>query len=676
MLNKEIKLSLDSREDVEFKLLNEEHNINVDITARGIQGQSSAFIANMPYINLPFNIAGTIYKKDTRNDGPLKENYIYNMSGSSTIPKYYTTDEDSIIFHRYYGYVTSGASNAKDKIRLQIKDPANPSSIYYDGNVGTNYDMIEHTFLKYKTLAEESGDHTPFVTWNSGQKNISKYFCPFLNYFTSNNTLIEQYEPYPKTSTIKYDSDFSNNFNIELEENNEDFLGWYKVTPKREYNFEQLQGKIWYENTSYSKSEEITLNLDPDIISDYRITVLDNGEYKPFDEASNVNIEISDFNYGYGVFRRYIRLEGLINNKWANITSLLDDYIHSTSYYNISGYMNEYISQIDIMTKDVDNDRFVYSIPVEYIQVEEGKEDETLKIEIIFYNTDFEVNGSFNIKETLPEVASIDTIQGYKVNDPNYNMITFGTVAVPVGEPDTNAYNISIKPKDSNGNIIENYPCLEVYPLTYGQDYSAIPYGSTLVRASNGIISTGFKYNYSFRPMSGYLLSDSNQAHTNGITWIQIFDKRNYNGKECQIGGFNIKIDGGSLINNGTNAVQTFYYQWGSMTKSSQQEDGGMLVDFTNFMYDNSFLYIYAQLGYGTDNIPRGIPVNITSLYEFEPITLENNGATLTIGSYGNISISETNANTSYFWSGMVKAKLKTDPNFTVEGIVNFIKNN
>lgn len=690
MLNKTLKLALDSREDFKnYRLLNvaettgnETFSDIMDTT--GIQAQSSKFVGNIPYINVPYSFVADIYKKDS--DTLLKEKYHLNIMGSST-NRYWTKENNKITFHRYYSHVTSAASNAPDKIRMSLLDPETPTSSSFNGNIGTNHSMLVSTELVVKALNNIPliGGETPssLDDWST-----EYYICPRMTYNQMGSTsTLTQYEPFLLSNNfIQTDDNFSEYFNLTLEEENEDYLGWYKLSPKTQYNFTEsdIEINIWYENSSYNRSNKIKLIIPKTNINLYRFSVLDTKEYKPFNEASNVNTEISVF---YGSYTRYIRLEGNIDaDEWINLYPYINDITPTISYVNISNYMRD--NAPTELTRDNKNERFILTIPTEYIQrlvppVDENNDNRNIEINISCKrpNSTDEyqyVNARFNIIESLPEVAKINPIKGYEINGSTHNLLNFSDSSNPIsaGIPDTSSYVLRAEAVDKNGNIIENYPCFE-YP-----DYESAeagPYNTAALVERYGTMNN-LKYNFSMRPEKGYCLDDSNQSHAGGTTFISIGDKRRYDPHPLSGGTFTIRIDGGRLVNDGKNAEQHFYYRWNNKYYSSTDENGGMTINLKNsngLMDTSCQLFVYGKLAYGSNNVERGLPVDITSFFEFEPKTIHdtaNSGIELNLNSSGTIIIpTGLVPGQTYTFAELIKAKLKSDPTFTIEGSVTFM---
>lgn len=696
MLNKTLKLALDSREDFKnYRLLNTvevagDETFSDIMDTTGIQAQSSEFVGNIPYIDVPYSFVADIYKKDS--DTLLKEKYHLNIMGSST-NRYWTEENNKITFHRYYNHVTNAASNAPNKIRVSLLDPEAPTSSSFNGNIGTNHSMLVSTELVVKALNNMPlvGGETPssLTNWNT-----EYYICPRITY----NQLkwpspLTQYEPYLLLkSFIQTDDNFSEYFNLTLEEENEDYLGWYKLSPKMRYNFTEsdIEINIWYENSSYSRSNKIKLIIPKTNISQYYFTVLDAGEYKLFNDASNVNVEISNFNYRS--FTRHVRLEGTVEGtgELINLYPYMDNITPKVSYRNISSYMIDNVPTE--LTRDDKNERFTLSIPVEYIQryvppIDENNDNRNIEISIsckrpnstpdadgIYHS----VSTHFNIIESLPEVAKINPIKGYEINGSTHGLLNFSDSSNPisVGIPDTSSYVLRVEAVDKNGNTIENYPCFE-YP-NY-KNAEAEPYNAVALSERYGI-TNNLKYNFSMRPEKGYCLNDSNQSHAGGTAYISIGDKRRYDPHPLSGGTFTMRIDGGRLVNDGKNAEQHFYYRWNNKYYSSTDETGGMTINFKNSngsMGTSCQLFVYGKLAYGSNNTERGLPVDITSFFEFEPKTISdttNSGIELNLNSSGTITIpTGLVPGQTYTFVELIKAKLKSDPTFTIEGSVTFI---
>lgn len=184
MLNKTLKLALDSREDFKnYRLLNTvevagDETFSDIMDTTGIQAQSSKFVGNIPYIDVPYSFVADIYKKDS--DTLLKEKYHLNIMGSST-NRYWTEENNKITFHRYYNHVTSAASNAPNKIRMSLLDPETPTSSSFNGNIGTNHSMLVSTELVVKALNNIPlvGGETPssLTDWST-----EYYICPRITY--------------------------------------------------------------------------------------------------------------------------------------------------------------------------------------------------------------------------------------------------------------------------------------------------------------------------------------------------------------------------------------------------------------------------------------------------------------------------------------------------------------
>lgn len=696
MLNKNLKLAIDSREDVKnYRLLNiaettgnETFSDIMDTT--GIQKQGCEFIGNIPYINVPYSFVADIYKKDS--DTLLKEKYHFNIMGSST-NRYWTEENNKITFHRYYRHVTSPAPNEPNKIRVSLLDPETPTSPSFNGNIGSNHSMLVSTELVVRALNNMPliGGETPssLYDWST-----EYYICPRITYnqMGSSSTL-SQYEPYPLLKNfIQTDDNFSEYFNLTLEEENKDYLGWYKLSPKTQYNFTEsdIETNIWYINSTYSKSNKIKLIIPKTNISYYYFTVLDAGEYKLFNEASNVNVEISNFNYGS--FTRHVRLEGTVEgtDELINLYPYIDDITPTVSYQNISNYMRDNVPTE--LTRDDKNERFTLSIPVEYIQrnvppVDENNDNRNIKISISCKQPNGTPDGGgiypsvsahFNIIESLPEVAKINPIKGYETNGSTHGLLNFSDSSNPisVGIPDTSSYSLRVEAVDKNGNIIENYPCFE-YP-NY-ENTKVEPYNAVMLSEQHGIMNN-FKYNFAMRPKKGYCLNDSHQSHAGGMALISIGDKRRYDPHPLSGGTFRMRIDGGWLVNGGKNAERHFYYRWNNKYYSSTDEIGGMTINLKNSngsMDTSCQLFVYGKLAYGSNNTERGLPVDITSFFEFEPKTISdttNSGIELNLNSSGTITIpTGLVPGQTYTFVELIKAKLKSDPTFTIEGSVTFV---